>query len=59
MIIANDFQLLLENAKINLSEQEIDKVFADTASGKWGSHSGMNLYDFALAIETIAAKDYG
>lgn len=58
MIISNDFHLLLGAAEVDRSQEEIDQIFSQCASNKWGMHSGMNLEDFALAIEKIASSEY-
>ena len=59
MIIANDFQMLVERSNIPVSQSDSDKIFYDCAARKWGMHNGMDLQNFALAIENLAAKVYG
>jgi hypothetical protein len=58
MIISNDFHSLLQRAGANLSTTEADQIFSDTATRQWGQHTGMDLDNFSLAVESLAAKAY-
>ena len=50
MIISNDFQTLLDIAKISLPTSEIDSIFFDLANKKWGEQTAMDLVGFSILV---------
>lgn len=58
LIISNDFKSFIEVTNIEIPLSDIDKLFYDYASKKWKEFNGMDLMNFALAVEYISEKVY-